>query len=181
MIYFIKSSSLPFKIICFYFLIFFLILYNKTNSDMNIETDDTLNEIDQFNIEEFNSEIEKSIRGGEQAESELAKKGPKIVRKHSETSSIMTKIQNDSKYKTTSNCGRINPPFYSPERVFGPNLPNSQRKSAPQYSFGRRRESLTDINGCGRSPGPKYNVTEAVNYIKKRSPAFTIGIKTKIC
>lgn len=146
---------------------------------MNIETDDTLNGIDQFNIEEINSEIDEPMR--EVEEPELVKKGPNIVRKRSETNSIMTKIQYDLKHKNTFNCGRINPPFYSPERVFGPNLPNSQRKSAPQYSFGRRHDSLTDINGCGRSPGPIYNVTKAVNYIKKKSPAFTIGIKTKIC
>lgn len=141
---------------------------------------DTLNEAYQFNIEELNSGVETITKPTEQPEFEI-KKGPRIVKKKSSTHSNMTKNQPDIRDKNTSNCGRTNPPFYSPERVFGPNLPNSLRRSAPQYSFGTRRESLTNTKGCGRSPGPIYNVTKAVNYIKKRAPAYTIGIKNRIC
>ncbi|RNA06165.1 hypothetical protein BpHYR1_027957 [Brachionus plicatilis] len=151
-----------------------------------VETNDNLKEAYQFNVEELNPVVETSGKSREQEVPSVPtvyeeKKGPRIVKKQSHSNSSMTKNQQDHKIKNQTNCGRTNPPFYNPERVFGPNLPNSLRKSAPQYSFGNRRESSTDINGCGRSPGPIYNVTKAVNYIKKRAPAYTIGIKTKIC
>ncbi|CAF0932702.1 unnamed protein product [Brachionus calyciflorus] len=143
------------------------------------------NNVEQFNVENL---------APNQARAQVAKKGARIVKQETSSKTQLTgknlqfEQNKPPKGPNTSNCGKTNPPFYNPERVFGPKLPNSQRRSAPQYSFGVRRESLSDLtnkngSGCpaGRSPGPIYDITKAANYVKKRAPAFTIGLKTRLC
>ena len=81
-----------------------------------------------------------------------------------------------------------NVPYYTPERVIGPNL--ASRSSAPQYSFASdnyryekaNKKAATTVgvgNSASCSPGPKYNIGGSTNAIKPRAPAFSIGIRTK--
>ena len=152
-----------------------------------VNLNDTLEDAtENFNVEPLDQiqvhRIEKN------SQTIMKQKGARIVKKESLTKNLVSdkSLELDKKSQKHTNCGKINPPFYNPERVFGPNLANSLRKSAPQYSFGTSRASYTNLKDkfdCekSRSPGPIYNVSNAINYIKKRSPAFTIGTKTRIC
>jgi hypothetical protein len=76
---------------------------------------------------------------------------------------------------STSNC-----PFYEPERVLGPNL--ACKKSSPNYTIGTRtRETSAEkpIRQQNLTPGPIYDILNALDSIKIKSPAFTFG--SKVC
>lgn len=107
---------------------------------------------------------------------------------------LRKKLDNQASLKAQRNpCTQNNNvPYYTPERVLGPNLVT--RTSAPQYSFGldnfrydlmRKRSNgkvMTSKNvksSNSSSPGPKYNIGTSVDAIKPKAPAFSMGIRTR--